>query len=161
MGNYDLNSSSWILSARQTRKNLPVWNTSLFKPIGFLGLHCLIHKVLHPLEIALINSVCLVPSKLVLLPFPLLLFFPSCVTKLSLLVLSSVLLFLVFSHLQRPVASLYCLWFTVFSYSMCSFHMLFRYLFLSLASLILQCLILHFFLCELKTWTLQLFTKYT
>lgn len=105
MGNYDLNSSSWILSASQTRKNLPVWNIPFFKPIGFLGLHCLIHKALHPLEIALINSVCLVPNKLVLLPFPLPLFFPSWITELSLLVLSSVLLFLVFNQPQRLFAN--------------------------------------------------------
>lgn len=129
MGNYDLNSSSQILSANQTRKNLPVWNIPLFKPIGFLGLHCLIHKALHTLEIALINSVCLVPSKLVLLPFPLLLFLPLWVTEVSLLVLSPVLLLLVFNQLQRLVASLYYLWFTIFSYIMCSFLSWFMYFF--------------------------------
>lgn len=148
MGNYDLNSSRWILSASQTRENLPVWNIPLFKPIGFPGLHCFIHKALHPLEIPLINSVCLVPNKMVLLPFPLLLFFPSCVTELSLLVLSSVLLFLVFNQLQRFVLSLYCLWFTTLSYIMCSFLIWFMYLFLSPASFIFHCLILHFSLHE-------------
>lgn len=148
MGNYDLNSSSWILSASQTRKNLPVWNIPLFKPIGFLGLHCLIHKALHPLEIALINSVCLVPNKLILLPFPLFLFFPSWITELSLFVLSSVLLFLVSNQLQWLFANLYCLWFAIFSYIICSFLTWFMHFFLSPASFILKCLILHFSLHE-------------